>query len=143
MNGIEEILVGIQERKLKGRGRPEKGCTDITYRELGFTRQQVYEMRKLAEIPQHELDHFLEDCKRQQKPITRRFILVHFGKRNNVVTDDIFVDTPFGDLAETILHSFERVCSEMTQPQRRYLARALKYRIREICLLAEMNDTVN
>ncbi len=140
MSGIEEIIPSLQGRKFKGRGRPKKGCTDITHKELGVTRQQMYEARKLAEIPQEEFERFMANRRHQGKPASRRSILVHFGKRNNVVSDDSFVGTPFGDLAETILRGFERVSSEMTPAQRRLLARALKYRIREICPIAEMND---
>ena len=130
----------FEGRKLVRRGRPRKGSTDITYRELGVTRQEMYEARKLSQIPEQDYSAFVEKRKAEGKRISRRSILVHFGKRKNVATDDIFVGTIYGDMAERILCGFENACQDMTHAQRRCLVRALRFRIREIDLQAEMAE---
>ncbi len=137
ITGFEQLLTG---GKLQGRGRPRKGSTNVTYKQLGITRQQVYEWRRLAEIGEDEMKAFLDKCRAETKRTSRRGVLVHFGKRKNVASDDIFADTPTGELAEALLADFERIVPEMTRQQRRWVIRALRARLRAIDLLAEMNE---
>ena len=112
-------------RKMKGRGWPRKGSADLTYAELGLTCQQVWEWRKLAEIPHDDFEGYLDQCRREGKKTSVRGVLVHFGKRNIVVSDAIFSDTPTGDLANHLLKGFERVLPLMTPHQRRWVIRAM------------------
>ena len=135
--GWEKLQSGA---KLKGRGRPRKNSTEITYAELGFTRQQVYEFKKLAEIPYDEFNAYMTRQRVERKKVSVRGILVHFGKRNNVVSDDIFAEGPTADLAKALLAGFERIVPLMTRKERRWVIRALEARLRMIDFRAEMSE---
>jgi hypothetical protein len=128
-------------KRLKGRGRPRKDSADeLTYAQPGVTRQQAWDWRKLAEIPQDAFFAYLDKCKAEGKKSSIRGVLFHFGKRKNVATDDIFTDTPTGELANSLLQGFERIVPLMTPRQRRWVIRAMNYRMREICYRQGMEE---
>jgi len=82
--------------KLQGRGRPKKGSATLKLKDLGITRQQAHEYRKVSSISKEEIEAFWAKRAAEGKPPTRRTLLIHFGLKN-VANDDIFVDTPLDD----------------------------------------------
>jgi hypothetical protein len=111
------------------RGRPKKGEVRVRWADLGLSRQRVHEWSRMGEIPAADFDAFLARRDAEGKRITRRSILVHFGKIN-VRSEDIFEGTPTGELAEFLLRPVERVFEELEKPQRRALLHALRFRLR-------------
>ncbi len=137
----EELTERLRVSGLQGRGRPKKGSTAVKLAELGFTRQQSYENKRLASIPEDEVKAFWARQRAEGKTPSIRGALVHFGLRHNVVDDDIFPDTQYGELAKIWLRPFEVLALELTEQQRRLLFRAVKVRWRAISLRADMKQS--
>jgi hypothetical protein len=137
-----ELMQAIRDGKLtkQGRGRPRKGSTAVRWRDLGLTRQQVWEWLRLAQIPGEALDAYFAKSLAEEKRPSTRGLLIQFGLRNNVANDDVFAGTPTGELAEALLAGFERIVPELTRRQRRSLIRAMRNQMRVIDLRAEMNE---
>ena len=123
--------------KLKGRGRPKKGSTDVTYAQLGLNRQQVHEWRLLASIPKEQFEQYMST--HQGKRISRRGILVHFGLRKNVGGDD---NIPPGllSIVDGAMAGLEQLALFMSPRDRRRLWQAVRRQIRVIDLKAELFD---
>lgn len=119
------------------RGRPKKGSSQPRWADFGFTRQRVHERRRMAEIPDDQFEAYLSGRSQDGKRITRRGILVHFGKIN-VRTADVFEGTPIGDLAEALLRGAEAVFSELNKRERYALLHALRFRLRCIASAADL-----
>lgn len=136
---LNAVIAGTVKKQ--GRGRPKKGSTAVTWAQVGLTRQQVHEWRKLAQIPDEIAEAFMDTRRAEGKTPSRRSVLIHFGLKN-VVSDDVFVGSPIGDLAEQLLEPVERFLknAQMSDKQRRWLIRALRYRLRTIALMADMDE---
>jgi hypothetical protein len=119
------------------RGRPKKGSSEPRWADFGLTRQLVHEWRRMAEIPEDQFEAYLSGRSQDGKRITRRGILVHFGKIN-VRTADVFEGTPIGDLAEVLLRGAEAVFSELNKRERYALLYALRFRLRCIASAADL-----
>jgi hypothetical protein len=119
------------------RGRPKKGSSQPRWADFGFTRQRVHEWRRMAEIPEDQFEAYLSGRRQDGKGITRRGILVQFGKIN-IRTADVFEGTPIGDLAEALLRGAEAVFSELNKRERYALLHALRFRLRCIAGAADL-----
>ena len=129
---FEYLLAMIREGKGPRAGRPKQNSDIPKWADYGFTRKQVWRMRRLAEIDGAALETFL-DLNIGKRP-SYRSIFVHFGKIN-VPTENDFDGTPLSDLARSMLAGCERVLNSPDGPnkrQRRLLKRALEARLQQI-----------
>jgi hypothetical protein len=121
----------------QGRGRPRKGSDRVTWAQLGFTRQQVHRMLKLASIPENIKETYFAQCEAKGKKCSYRGLFRAAGL-DNVANEDVFIGTIYGDLADKILQPVERVIEKMDDQQRRCFIRALRYRLKVIADLADV-----
>ena len=135
-----EAVIGGKLPK-QGRGRPKKDSTAVRWSDLGLTRQQVWEWIRLAEIPKEALLAFYAKRRAEGRPPSRRGLLVQFGLRKNVASDDVFADDPIGEeLVNSLLGPFERILPKLTPRQCRKVIRAMNFRMRALCLRQEMTS---
>lgn len=112
-------------------GRPKKDSEVPKWRDFGLTRKEVWCMRRLAEIPEKDLDAFFAEPRKRS---SYRAISVRFGKII-VPSENDFDGTPLGDLACSLLAPCERLVNAPDGPTkrgRRLLKRALQARLRQI-----------
>ena len=122
-------------------GRPKKNSDIPTWRDFGFTRKQVWRMRRFAEIPGAEFQALLDQNLASGKRTSYRGILVRFGKIT-VPSENDYDGTPIGDLARSMLAGCERVLNLPDGPnqvQRRLLKRALQARLQKIFRITDTN----
>jgi hypothetical protein len=96
----------------------------------------MHRWRLLSDIPNDQLEAYLKRREAEGKRLSRRGILVHFGKIN-VRAADIYEGTPFGDLAERLLKPIERTFAALDKSQRYALLHALRFRLRCIAGAAD------
>jgi hypothetical protein len=138
---LELLVTVLRSGNMPRRGRPKKGSGQPKWSDFGFTRQFVYECRRMAEIPQDDFEAWQTERERQGKNPSTRALFIHFGKRN-VYSEDIFEGTPTGDLAHALLKPVERVFrfGELTKHQRRALLHALRFRLKCIADMAKLES---
>jgi hypothetical protein len=116
-------------------GRPRTDSDIPKWRDIGLTRQQVWRMRRLAEIPESDLDVFLQrhSANPKNRRTSYRSILIHFGKIN-VLTENDFDQTPLGELVRSLLAPCERLLDseELCDMERRLLKKALQARLQQL-----------
>lgn len=136
----EWIEAQIRLHGLPTRGRPRKGQHKFTWADLGLTRQEVHLFRKLAEIPEEPFEAFSKvQSQRGRGRVSRRAILVHFGKIN-VIGDDVFDETDIGHLADCMLRWAGPALESLTARQLGYLARSLSHKLRSMATLKDLHD---
>jgi hypothetical protein len=129
----EYLRARIREGKGPRAGRPKKNSDILKWRDVGWTRKDVWRMRRLAEIPEADFRAFLDRNLAKGKRSSYRAIFVHFGKIN-VPTENDFDGTPLGKVAQALLASCQRLLESgvLNDRDRRILKRAVEAQLRQI-----------
>ncbi len=106
---------------------------------MGMTRQEVYVARQMACVPEEIFEAYLAQCNADNKMPSARGVL-RAGGLENVISEDIFEGTIFGDLAEKILKRAELIAQDMNGKQRRCFMKALHSRLKVINALADLEE---
>jgi len=124
----------IKQGKGPRRGRPRKDGSTITWKDVGFTRMQVYYWRLLAKIPYFEQVSMevIAERSRQGRGASRRAYLVRAGLVKNVSDENVFEGTELGELARELLKPARRILADLPERQARWLLRALRVELRRL-----------
>jgi hypothetical protein len=127
----EYLIAQIKAGKGPRAGRPRKNSDIPKWSDFGFTRQQVWKMRRMAEIPEDVVSQFCAAREAKDQIVTTRGLLVAGGKVN-VIDENVFDGTGIGQLAVRVLEPVEKIFSQMNKVQSRWFLLALRFRLKQI-----------
>jgi hypothetical protein len=127
---FEFLLAMLKAGKGPRAGRPRKDSEIPRWADIGFTRKEVWRMRRLAEIPKEDFDAFLDSPRKRS---SFRSTFVRFNKIN-VPSENDFDGTPLGELASSLMAPCERLLDSgaLNARERRLVKRAVLARLKQI-----------